>query len=263
MKFCAHIRIWRWILILISAKSCLVRLKQRWNREYSHPSRASCFNKERYHRINQHLIICRLITALNSIDFIVVHRLIEQMNNFVAGVHIHENRSSNIVGFIIGPTFDDSLRNFTGHPLTDGSCFLKALCIDYTPEESGTFIMIHYWSRIWKLQFSGKSCYVFLPIKEYIIDFILKRKDINNYLCIWQNKARNVYGYLFSVHHNNRILSYDNTWREKSFWMFQCSPEIFRSVTKDRSKKFRMRFLRKSVLHTSEPNNNHFSQVFP
>ena len=162
----------------------MVRLKQRWDREYSHPSRASCFNKERYRQINQYLIICRSITALNSIYFIEVHRLIEEMNNFVAGVDIHENGSSNIVGFIIEPKFDDSLRNFTEHPLTDGSCFLKASCADYTPEENGTFIMIHYWSRIGKLQFSGKCRYVFLPIKEYIIDFILKRKDINNYLCI-------------------------------------------------------------------------------
>ena len=44
-----------------------------------------------YRRINQHLIICRPITALNSIHFIEVHRLIEEMNKFVAGVDIHEN----------------------------------------------------------------------------------------------------------------------------------------------------------------------------
>ena len=184
------------------------------------------------------------------------------MNNFVADVDIHENGSSNIVGFIIGPKFDDSLRNFTEHPLTDDSCFLKASCTDYTPEENGTFIIIHYWSRIGKSQFSDKCCYVFLPIKEYMTSFILKRKDINNYLCIWQNKAREFYGYVLSVHHNNRILSYDNTLRGKSFWMTQCSSVIFRGVTKNLSKKLRICFLRKSVLHISEP-NHHFSQVFP
>ena len=70
------------------------------------------------------------------------------MGDFVAGVDIHENGSSNIVRFIIWPKFDHSLGNFTEHPLADGSCFLKASYADYTPEENGTFIMIHYWSRI-------------------------------------------------------------------------------------------------------------------
>ena len=106
------------------------------------------------------------------------------MNKFAAGVDIHENGSSNIVPFITGPKFDDSLRNFTEHPLTDGSCFLKASCTDYTPEE-----MAHLSSSITGQASKSYSspasvCYVFLPIKEYMIDFIFKRKDINNYLCI-------------------------------------------------------------------------------
>ena len=129
-----------------------------------------------------------------------------------------------------------------------------------TPEENDTFIITHYGTRNWKLQFPRMCRCASLSIREHIIDFILIRKHINN-LYVRQNKAKNFYGYLFSVHHNNRILSYDNTLRKKSFWMFQCLSEIFRSVTKDLSKKFRMRFLRKSVLHTLEPNNNHFSGI--